>query len=900
MFDVRPVSKTGDLDWEKIKKIEKILKVRHKAYIYSARPAKSIKLKSPIRPAKPEKSAKIREFKIKENDQDSVKTKPSWQMPEKKIAAKQENYFRTLRPLSPYDAILKKPKNDIQSAVEEKEKISDSWRFIREKPEEDYGKTQYGREKTSFSEKIQKEKEEIIHEKVPPIEEPEQLLWEPESKPETVETNHYADDLPHESDSIDNYAIEDYYLPKDEYIKVEDDFGRKFSFADLFSARRIFSSFNSKFKRNALAFAGASLAIFLVIGGFSLIKHASKLKNEVLGVSSEGMESLNSAVENIKNNNFEKSGVDFQNAYQYFSEASSSLGASSDILAGVARYIPVASQFSSGKYAVEAGKHMALAGDSINQVAKTLNEVRSQNDSGQNNLSLLNIYDAINKNLKISNAELKIVQENLDKINLDDLPEDKKEKFLEIKTKLPSVIAFCDNFLSNSEIFTDLLGGNGPRKYLFLFQNNQEMRPTGGFIGSYGVLDISNGHIRNFFIDGIFNPDGQLTEKIVPPNPVQKVSAAWSLHDSNWWPDFPRSARKAILFYEKTGGPTVDGVMTLTPTVMQKLLEITGPIEMPDYDMTLTADNFIEKTQYEVEVDYDKEENQPKKILSDLAPMILDKIFNGSDPQLILKAVAAITQGLDQKQILLYSENEDLQKIISTLGWSGEVLGTSKDYLSVINTNINGYKTDGVIDEEIRHDAEIQNDGSIVDTVTITRHHNGGDSEYEWWNKVNADYLRVYVPLGSKLLEAKGQTREFTNPPLDYNALGFKRDPDVEAEEKNVDINLDTGTRVYSDSEKTVFANWTYVSPKEIVVLEYKYLLPFKIKTDLSQDQGDSYSILFQKQSGSIGSKLIAGIKYPDNLKVAWQYPSDLDTQGKIDYSSKLETDKFLGIVFSR
>jgi hypothetical protein len=179
-------------------------------------------------------------------------------------------------------------------------------------------------------------------------------------------------------------------------------------------------------------------------------------------------------------------------------------------------------------------------------------------------------------------------------------------------------------------------------------------------------LDIAgDGRIRNFFVDGIFNPDGQLTDKIIPPKPIQKISAAWSLHDSNWFPHFPLSAQKAISFYEKTGGPTVDGVVTLTPTVMQKLMKVTGPIYMEEYDVELTSENFIKKIQYEVEEDYDKEDNRPKKILSDLAPIVLDRLLSSGDPETISETIKILGEALNEKHILIYSSNEELQQIIS-------------------------------------------------------------------------------------------------------------------------------------------------------------------------------------------------------------------------------------------
>ncbi|MBU2214279.1 DUF4012 domain-containing protein, partial [Patescibacteria group bacterium] len=408
--------------------------------------------------------------------------------------------------------------------------------------------------------------------------------------------------------------------------------------------------------------------------------------------------------------------------------------------------------------------------------------------------------------------------------------------------------------------------------------------------------------VKNFFIDGIFNPDGQLKEKVIPPAPIQKISAAWSLHDSNWFPNFPVSAEKAIWFYEKTGGPTVDGVITMTPTVMQKLLAISGPIEIPDYQITIDQDNFLEKVQQEVEIDYDKELNQPKKILADLAPLILDRLFNSQNFSQMGKVFEVMEESVKERQILIYARNYEVEKKISAMGFSGEILKTDKDYLSVINSNINGYKTDGIIEQSIRHETEIKADGSIQNTVTITRKHNGGNSAYEWWNKVNADYMRVYVPEGSILLSVEGQTREFNTPPLDYKLLGFKQDFQVRQEEESMEIDEESGTRIYQDAGKTVFANWVYVSPQEVAVVKYTYVLPFKISLAAKDNSLKAYSLLFQKQAGSLEENFSFQITYPSDLVPSWKYPADLENKENILSQSekKIATDQFVGTAFVR
>lgn len=650
--------------------------------------------------------------------------------------------------------------------------------------------------------------------------------------------------------------------------------------------------------KSNLVFVGLAAAVLIFISLNIFVGRGLRLKDAALNKGMSAIASLAQAKDLATQLDFAGSEAKFSQAAQQFQELSQEFSQFSGVAIAAARYLPFVSKLSSGDNLAKAGENFSRVGELSSQIFQILVDVKN---SGKNreNVSYLSIFNEINSRSGEILDNLKSARENLDAINVADLPDDQRTKLIEYKKMLPDAIGFVSAFADNSHILADILGNNGPRKYLFLFQNSQEMRPTGGFIGSYGVLDIFNGRVKNFFIDGIFNPDGQLAEKIIPPAPIQKISAAWSLHDSNWFPDFPVSAEKAISFYEKTGGPTVDGVITFTPDILGKFLEITGPIEMPQYGTTVDSDNFISQIQEEVEINYDREENQPKKILSDLAPIVLDKIFNSGNLSDLSRSMTIIAQSLEEKQILIYARNYDTQKKISDLDWSGEILKTQKDYLSVINANINGYKTDGVIDESIDFESEIQPDGSIIDAVSITRKHNGGDTAYNWWNKVNPDYMRVYVPEGSTLLSAEGQTREFNTPPLDYQALNFHSDPQVRLEEENTEIDKGSGTYISKDAGKTVFGNWVYVSPQESVTITYKYRLPFK--ADLSGGLGKpaTYSLLAQKQSGSAGSKLSARIKLPDGAKTIWNYPESVQKDKNVlSLETVLATDKYFGLAF--
>jgi hypothetical protein len=497
-------------------------------------------------------------------------------------------------------------------------------------------------------------------------------------------------------------------------------------------------------------------------------------------------------------------------------------------------------------------------------------------------------------------SELRAAEPSVTALPEEFLPEPQRVILAALQKGVPGAAGGIEALLEQKPLLEELLGKNGPRTYLFLFQNNQELRPTGGFIGTYGILEMKEGKVRKFFIDGVFNPDGQLKESIIPPAPIQKMSGGWSLHDSNWFPHFPASAEKAIFFYEKTGGPTVDGVFTMTPSVMEHFLEITGPIDLPEYQMTVDEKNFIPAIQEQVEIKYDKEENKPKKVLADLAGVLLEKVFASPDPVTMYHLASIVVDGLNEKHMLLYTRNTETQRLIEEAGWSGEIEPTGKDYLQVVHTNINGFKTDGIIDDAIAYRVNIQENGEAIATVTITREHKGGQTPYDWWNRVNSNYMRVYVPKGATLLSATGHTEEIPQAQIDYTLVDFAIDADVVREERGIRMDNETGTRIGEEFGKTVFGNWVYVSPGEKVEVEYQYKLPFRVLPSLRGE--NTYSLLLQKQPGAKPAVFEAKVEYPKAWDVVWQSVPGLQAAGESDIQVKhpLKTDQFWGVVFDK
>ncbi|MCK5332352.1 DUF4012 domain-containing protein [Candidatus Parcubacteria bacterium] len=690
-------------------------------------------------------------------------------------------------------------------------------------------------------------------------------------------------------------AIENYALREKKYKK---------SYVSNVDVKKTESGIKPKFRfslilsRSFASFMFASVFVSSLVFSLSFLQSQFEEKGRIMGVGVEAFDHLKQAGQSVVKHDFSESFGEFQDAKLTFSEAKRLTDEFGFGLAGMLNALPIDTPLSTARNLSGAGENIAFAGENI---VKLFDEI-SRLDPGNFSSSSISGFGTLIDKIAIS---LRQAGNDINSINIDYIPAEMRNKIELAQKELPILADNLENLSEDFETLTEIIGNKRPQKYLLLFQNNSEMRATGGFIGSYGILDMENGKVENIFIDGIFNPDGQLKEKIVPPMPIQKISANWSMHDANWFADFPTSAQKVASFYEKTGGPTVDGVISFTPTVIEKILKITGPVRMDEYDIIINAENFLSLSQMQVEELYDRQENRPKKFLADLMPVIFEKMINSEEMnkkekiQRYLDFINVVEESLKEKHIMFYHRDSEIENMIIKRGWGGQMLNSSGNYLSVVNSNINGYKTDAVVEETIDHLTEIFEDGSIVNTVKVTRVHKGGQSEYDWYNRVNSDYLRVYVPLGSILLEASGHTAQEYEPPMNYD--NFRIDEDVKNVEDTIKIDPDSGTQIFTESGKTVFGNWVYVSPGEKVEVIYKYKLPYQIDFDSFTKPADRYSLLIQKQSGSRGSNFSGTIKVPDRWKILWE-SADLITQDQKEsyFESKLTTDRFYGVVFSR
>lgn len=622
---------------------------------------------------------------------------------------------------------------------------------------------------------------------------------------------------------------------------------------------------------------------FVVVFPLHAMNVAQDLRETKATVESSGIQAVSLLSEGAQaalardsahaGNSFSSAGTEFQSARESITD----LGLTTELLIAT---LPVSgSSYKSAQALITAGEKLAIAGERFADGYAAMEQELQPTPISR--LNLLETY------LVSALPHLEDAQNALDDVNINDLPEEHQVMFVAAKDALPALIQTIEEFESFYAIARVILGGEGTKRYLLINQNQTEIRPTGGFPGSFAEIKVHDGVIEQLHVPGggTYDLQGQLSNYIAP-QPLQLLRARWEFQDANWFADFPTSARQFLQFYEDAGGPSVDGVMAVNASFVAELIGLMGPIEMEDYGKVITQDNFMFETQRIVEYDYDKEANTPKAFIGDLAPILVDRAIEQTSED-FLSIIDILNRGLTEKDIQIYLSDQDLQRQIIDHGWGGEVKWTDHDYLMVSNTNLGGGKTDGVIKEDIQIDVNIADDGTVINTVTIDRTHFGIPGlMFTGVNNVN--YTRVHVPQGSELIEATG-----FNPPdsslFETPEEDWKLDDDLAFIHLTEETDLASGTRITQESGKTVFGNWVQTKPGTTSTVSFTYRLPFTVQTlDPTEEtlvstlksfagipQTDEYTLTVQKQPGILDRTTQVNISTPDALTTLWESHPD-------------------------
>lgn len=426
------------------------------------------------------------------------------------------------------------------------------------------------------------------------------------------------------------------------------------------------------------------------------------------------------------------------------------------------------------------------------------------------------------------------------------------------------------------ELLPLIAGYPEEKTYLFLLQNNTEVRATGGFIGTYGILKIKDGQIVSFITDNVYNLDDPAMAYLAidPPPPFLKyfppTNRHWFLRDSNWFPSFDESARQAEWFYAHEGGKErLDGVVAITPDVLSSVLAIGGSVIIEGREFR--ADNATDELEFQVERGYYQRglpSSKRKEIIGALTAQILERAGNFSFEQW-RQLLGALRERMSEKHILVYVNDPRLQDIARTLGVTGDIIQTDGDYVMVIDSNMLSQKTDAVMKKEIFYTLSVDEKERVIGTVKLTYINTEPPS---WKTSTYNDWVRIYVPDESVFLEASG---------ISKNELSGLVEP--------VEQSRDHG--------KTVFSVFFSVPPQTSRSLEIRYQLPKKIERAMKEG---AYSLYIQKQSGVSGVRNNTSLLFPSDVKDSIS-DSEFETQ-KIDKNSltfvtDLNLDKKIDVI---
>lgn len=450
---------------------------------------------------------------------------------------------------------------------------------------------------------------------------------------------------------------------------------------------------------------------------------------------------------------------------------------------------------------------------------------------------VVQILDKIAPQLDKIEPQLKRAREEVESINVDKYPE-KLGRY-----QLKSQIGGVKNLIIGSHIAVseardalliapETLGEPTPKTYLLIFQNDKEIRATGGFMTAYAFMKFEKGRVSSSTSDDIYRLDEKLLETcknvicpLTPPQPLVKYlpevngkpRTAWSMRDSNLSPDVPTSMRQFEKLYSfLKESEEFDGIILIDTHVLEELIKITGPIDVfgttysGETDKRCNCPNVIYELESYANI-IERGEKDRKAILGTLMQQLLARSL-GAPINKMPEFIDAGVKLASGKHIMLYMHDPEAQSAFSKLNWTGEVnpsagSGQDKgDYLHVNDSNFAGGKSNLYV----TYDAVLEINDSIH---KLTLNYKNPQAYNTWLNGINRDYLRIYVPKGSRLISSKGSQEEVTT--------------------------------IEDELGKTVFEAFFQVRPQNSVSLEFEYEVPQNFS------KSKEYPILIQKQPGS-------------------------------------------------
>lgn len=349
-------------------------------------------------------------------------------------------------------------------------------------------------------------------------------------------------------------------------------------------------------------------------------------------------------------------------------------------------------------------------------------------------------------------------------LDLNSLPIEYQGKFKEIDELMPKL----ELVMQYQSLLPKILGGEEPQNYLIMVQNRDELRPTGGFITSFGLVRIDRGVLVMMDFEDSTHLD-HVDQVLIPPEPIHQIMLAnyWVPRDGNWSPDFPTAAKQVQdLYFSSTGYPT-NGVLAFDQGFLVNLMKFLGPISLSD-GQTISADN-IEPIMVKKKMDAIKSNNSydRKDFIEDLAPEIIKKITKIQGIKNWQSFFTQIQAQFISGHISFFSNDEKIQGLIKEKNLSGEMDPGEGDFLLLVDSNIGFSKNDPLIKRSLSYKVSLKNPQNPTGEITFVHEnsgkgdepcsklHRGGSKEDYYFPRCYWDYWRIYKNDGAQLVDSK-------------------------------------------------------------------------------------------------------------------------------------------------
>jgi hypothetical protein len=458
-----------------------------------------------------------------------------------------------------------------------------------------------------------------------------------------------------------------------------------------------------------------------------------------------------------------------------------------------------------------------------------------------------------------------------------------------------------------AQLAPELLGAGGSRTYLILAQNDDERRPTGGWISGLGLVTIEQGRVTDVSFSDSWAVDNLRVPHELPPESMFRVLWAeiWLFRDANWSPDFPTSARVAEGILQRDQGIAVDGVIAVDQRALQLLAGSLAPLAVESSAEPVTASNVLAfvrdawaepQTGVTLAGGWGEWVSRRKDFMSDLADAMLRKVQDQPETVDLTQLASSLWQGLQERHILVYLHDAEAAELIASQKWDGGLLEMPGDYLQVVDANVGFNKVDPNVGREIAYRVDLS-DPERAQAEVIVSYRNESQREVEtclqeveslssyeqrmqgcFWN-----YVRLYVPEGSRL-----ETLEREPVPPGSLLSRYRFAP-------LGDAGPDVGP---VENGKLTYGLFFVLAPGEQREVRLAWQLP---PGTVEEEAGRwRYQLLVQKQAGTPAIPLRVIVTIPSGFRLLASKPEPSDVAGDVvSFALSLATDQQVEILFA-